>query len=156
VAVPQTEAQLFVLDLDPTHASIRAARRAIEQWAHDVGAGSAAETAKLLVSELATNAVTHARTPFTVRATWHPPYVRIEVVDAAPLPDLDVPRASRLGGWGFEFLDRFSHSWGIEERDTNKAVWFDVHIATHALTPLPDHPTQHSEAQHHSPERIVA
>jgi diguanylate cyclase (GGDEF)-like protein len=125
VDVPAPAADLCLLDLEPLPASVGVARRALERWARQVDAGSVIEAAKLLVSELATNAVTHARTPYTVRARWRPPYLRVEVMDFAP-PPRATSRADQLGGWGFEFLDRLSHAWGIHDRGDSKVTWFDV------------------------------
>jgi diguanylate cyclase (GGDEF)-like protein len=133
-----SDAELCLLELQPSVESVKVARHALDRWAGEVDARAIA-IAKLLVSELATNAVTHARTPYTVSARWRAPYLRVEVIDSAPLPPHTESRAAQVGGWGFEFLDRLSHTWGIDNRGDTKAIWFDIRVPCNNAEPMPRH-----------------
>lgn len=86
---------------------------------------------RLAVSELATNAVQHARTPFTVTLQKHGASVLLTVKDGstkAPAP-ADAHLLA-LGGRGLSIVDCLSREWGvISGSDGTKSVWasFDEH-----------------------------
>jgi anti-sigma regulatory factor (Ser/Thr protein kinase) len=114
------------LDAEPR--SVGRARRfcsaTLEGWGV---ASEVVDTCVLLVSELATNAVLHARTPFTV--TIDPrPVLRIEVHDddpGLPHPRDYGPEAS--SGRGLHLLEALSESSGtVVDASGGKAVWFEV------------------------------
>ena len=56
-------------ELPPEAASVGSARRWVAQYLAQADLDDLVPTAQLLVSELAANAVLHARTPFTVAAS---------------------------------------------------------------------------------------
>ena len=121
-----SDAGLLCIDLEPTPGSVREVRHAVDQWMREVGADAVAETARLLVSELATNAVRHAGESYTVEARWRAPRLRVDVIDGAPAPGLrDGPRGSE-GGWGLQILEKLADAWGIEDRGSRKTVWFEL------------------------------
>lgn len=87
----------------------------------------AAATAELVVSELATNAVLHARTPFEVGVLVGGGKVRIEVHDRVPR------RFARrffsdqaTSGRGLRLVEQLCDSWGVDVYDGGKAVWAEV------------------------------
>jgi PAS domain S-box-containing protein len=105
------------------------ARRALDLIAQRLGR-STLENAKLLVSELVTNAVRHGphRTGAEVRlrASVRPDALRVEVVDegAGFVP----PPASGLlavGGWGLVLVERVADRWGIQDGGPTR-VWFEL------------------------------
>lgn len=82
----------------------------------------------LVVSELATNAVVHARTPFVVTVGGTHGAVFLSVRDASPL----LPAASRLPvsamqqqqGRGLHVVETCSSNWGFtRETGGGKSVW---------------------------------
>jgi hypothetical protein len=80
----------------------------------------------LLVSELATNSVLHARTDFIVRIRVEPLPVRIEVQDESyDPPVLRYPDYQTGSGRGIMLLDRCAASWGVAALPTGKGVWFE-------------------------------
>lgn len=89
-----------------------------------------AHTAALVVSELATNAVLHAKTPFTVTVARRGDWLVVEVRDhvacrvAVPEPSDDV----ELSGRGLEIVRAVSEAWGVWPRRDGKSVWaaFDL------------------------------
>jgi anti-sigma regulatory factor (Ser/Thr protein kinase) len=93
-----------------------------------VGADSIAATAALLTSELATNAVVHAGSPYTIEAQWQQPLFRVDVLDSMVSTTLRLRASDQPGpgGWGLRLVDRLSHAWGVTECGDHKAVWFDL------------------------------
>jgi len=107
----------------PSPTAVRAAREFV---ALQLGSGAVASAAMLLVSELATNAVEHARTSFEVRICSGPT-VRVAVSDDSKI--LPVERPLPLDaehGRGLRIVQSVAASWGAEETPTGKVVWFDL------------------------------
>lgn len=110
-------------------ATVGASRRALDLIASRLDR-SALENAKLLTSELTSNAVRHGpRRPgaeVTLRAAVHGDGLRIEVSDEGsgfrpppPTGALDV------GGWGLVLVDRVADRWGVK-RGSPTTVWFEL------------------------------
>src|SRR4051794_1527897 len=85
---------------------------------------------RLVVSELATNAMVHARTPFTVTLTGRERSVLLTVRDGSPVaPAPVVADPLEPGGRGLLIVDMVSGTWGFDaQEDRAKAVWasFDI------------------------------
>ena len=112
--------------------SPRAARRflsgVLRSWRMPERAGGDAE---LLLSELATNAVLHARSGFTVIVRYDGGCLRVEVGDgsrAEPRRSVDSP-PDALGGRGLVLLDTIASRWGMLPTARGKRVWFEVPAA---------------------------
>ncbi len=86
------------------------------------------DDAKLLVSELVTNAVVRALSPVELRVIESVRSVRIEVHDRSP----HVPSPADAGpdaehGRGLSIVDRLADRWGTDRGDADgKAVWFEL------------------------------
>lgn len=88
---------------------------------------------QLVVSELASNAVVHAKTPFTVSVTGNSTFLLVGVRDQSPDPVLRGPAVvglamaaadARTSGRGLFLVDAFTSTWGVDlERDGGKTVW---------------------------------
>jgi anti-sigma regulatory factor (Ser/Thr protein kinase) len=86
-----------------------------------------AATAELLISELASNAVRHARTPFEVRIWARATGLRAEVVDgSAALPVLGERSVDSEQGRGLRIVESLASAWGVDHRGGKKAVWFEL------------------------------
>jgi anti-sigma regulatory factor (Ser/Thr protein kinase) len=84
------------------------------------------EAVELIVSELATNAVTHAATPFTVRLLVDST-VRVELADGSTDPPVVRRPSSRAaGGRGLVIVEEFADRWGCYPVDDGKVVWAEV------------------------------
>jgi anti-sigma regulatory factor (Ser/Thr protein kinase) len=89
------------------------------------------ETAALLVSELATNAVIHASSEFDVTVVYPTPAgrVRIEVADGNPKqPSPLQPPPTVPHGRGLLLVATLSAAWGVQEatRRSGKTIWFEL------------------------------
>jgi anti-sigma regulatory factor (Ser/Thr protein kinase) len=92
------------------------------------------EDIRLVVSELATNAMEHARTPFTVTLSASDGTVRLTVRDgSASVPVRAVPQATDVRGRGLVLVELLSREWGTStDRPGSKSVW-----ASFATRPTP-------------------
>jgi anti-sigma regulatory factor (Ser/Thr protein kinase) len=98
-------------------------RKAVAGW----GLAGIEESAALVVSELVTNAVVHARVPrgreILTRFVRQDDGVRVEVHDASE--ERPVPRApDDEGGFGLVLVGELADRWGVAERGgIGKCVW---------------------------------
>jgi hypothetical protein len=101
-----------------------AARHFVVATVNTWGIGDLADDAALVVTELAANAIVHARSAFTVILSAHHDRLRISVHDAGPLAGAGLP-AAPLHGLGA--VDALASRWGIESRgNAGKTVWVDL------------------------------
>jgi anti-sigma regulatory factor (Ser/Thr protein kinase) len=87
-----------------------------------------AEDVRLLVSELATNAVVHATTSFRLSACIAKTIARVEVTDLdLAAPSVRTPAPGDFGGRGLLIVEAVATRWGVEPLpDTDgKIVWFE-------------------------------
>jgi anti-sigma regulatory factor (Ser/Thr protein kinase) len=80
---------------------------------------------RLVASELATNAMLHARTPFTVCLEGLVRVVLLTVQDGSPSPPQRVdPTMMDSRGRGMFLVDHASHAWGVTlGPGASKLVW---------------------------------
>jgi anti-sigma regulatory factor (Ser/Thr protein kinase) len=115
------------LPLDPVPASPALARRWVTRALDGIGCAALSEVVALLVSEVVTNALLHARTPLEVDVRPHGDGVRVEVRDGSPAG----PRRKRHSlegttGRGLCLVERLADDWGWRPESGGKVVWFDV------------------------------
>jgi len=98
----------------------------------DAGMGiDTIETAALLATELAANAVIHTSSPsYTLDVDVDLTRVHIEIGDTDdrfPLRPLREP-ADAESGRGLQLVDALSARWGVRSADAGKVVWFDLPV----------------------------
>ena len=83
------------------------------------------EDVRLVASELATNAMLHARTPFTVSLERLVRVVLLTVQDGSPsAPERVDAEVMDTHGRGLFLVLHTSHDWGVREGpDGSKSVW---------------------------------
>ena len=115
------------LRLPPTTDSVPVARRHAREQLRDSSAD--VDTVVLLVSEVVTNAVLHARSDVILTVSDHGETARVEVRDSSPMP----PRLHRFAvesatGRGLRLLDQLALRWGADQvaEGLGKTVWFEV------------------------------
>jgi anti-sigma regulatory factor (Ser/Thr protein kinase) len=99
------------------------------------GWGVVPDETVLVVHELASNAATHAHTPYSVVLIRYDGRVRVEVSDAhTAARATSVPTASGLhAGLGFTIVRNLATNWGMLIQDAGKTIWAE--IAVYALPP---------------------
>jgi phosphoserine phosphatase RsbU/P len=107
----------------------RAAQRARAFLAYelaDVLVDDGLDTAKLLVSELVTNSLTHAASALQVEcvSTASAVTVRVSDADTGPLVSGCVGSELAEGGRGLVLVEKLSDAWGTEHSGGRKTVWF--------------------------------
>ena len=86
-------------------------------------------TAVLLVSELLSNAVRHARTGLVLELglETYGSWLRIEVLDADPQPpEPRTPDTLDESGFGFVLIEALADKWGVRPTTAGKAVWAEL------------------------------
>jgi anti-sigma regulatory factor (Ser/Thr protein kinase) len=82
----------------------------------------------LMTTELASNAVEHAGTPYTLTIELAPLVLRVDVRDAsAALPvmgEMGAPGA--MGGRGLALIAELAQRWGCDSVTGGKSVWFEA------------------------------
>jgi anti-sigma regulatory factor (Ser/Thr protein kinase) len=107
--------------------SLRAARTFVSTTMRTWGFGAVAADAELIASELATNAVSHARSHFSIGLSRHEGQVRIAVGDTDHTPPITrAPSRAGLGGLGLHLIESLATSWGHEIDSNGKIVWADI------------------------------
>lgn len=91
------------------------------------------ELARLLLSEMVTNAVTHGvngGSPTGVAIWVAPAYIQMEVEDGGPgfEPRPRLPEADQTGGRGLWLVDRLASAWGVSI-GPGTTVWCRVECA---------------------------
>jgi hypothetical protein len=122
---PPREARV---QLVPWAASARATRRflagVLTSWRMSEMVGGDVE---LLASELVTNVIRHAASPFTVILRYDGHHVRVEVGDGSrALPDPRPPTLDDETGRGLLLLEALASGWGVTPTLAGKRVWFEV------------------------------
>jgi anti-sigma regulatory factor (Ser/Thr protein kinase) len=126
----------------PTLTSTRDARIAVSEVASAGGLGPAErDTLLLVLSELVTNAVCHAATPYELIVTIEDRSIHIEVTDADPTaPHRRTAAPDREGGHGLNLVDDLADSWGTRARadgEPGKTVWADLDLGRVAAATPP-------------------
>jgi hypothetical protein len=105
----------------PTASSVTAARH----LADDLPVGCR-EAARIVVSELASNAVRHARTPFEVTVRVGD-VVWVGVRDGSRRqPRVLFASTEDISGRGLLLVSSLAIRWGIDWRDGDKVVWAEL------------------------------
>lgn len=92
------------------------------------GMDGLAEEARLIVSELVTNALLHGTPPITLALYRHGLLLRGEVADHGPtlptMPQVALDDLDAEHGRGLPIVAAYADRWGIDPAPTGKTVWF--------------------------------
>ena len=110
--------------------------------------GDYEETASLLASELATNALVHTGTDISVRLSLDREVLLVEVEDGS----LELPRPIPITtdserGRGLVVVQALSQKWGATRRAGGKVVWFELTVRPRPWrVAAPRDPSRHAAA----------
>jgi anti-sigma regulatory factor (Ser/Thr protein kinase) len=111
----------------PVPAAVPAARRFVAGVLKSWGEDALLADAVLITSELATNAVIHAASPFRVRLRRAHTVIRIAIEDVGPSrPQERVSTPSDFGGRGVAIVRTLASQWGCDVLSDGKIVWAEL------------------------------
>jgi anti-sigma regulatory factor (Ser/Thr protein kinase) len=109
----------------PTSAG--AARRFIDLTLTGWGCDALVDSVVLLVSEVVTNAILHARSDIEVRVGDRGAMMRVEVIDHSDgEPVLRSYAEDSSSGRGLAIVEQVASAWGVTKIAGGKLVWFEV------------------------------
>ena len=109
---------------DSSAESVAQARRLVQRQLDDWGQSDLSDDARLVVSELLTNAALHAKPPIKLRLARLPTGVRLEVSDGSPELPLKVHAGTDvMTGRGWSLVEALCDSWGVQSAGQGKVVW---------------------------------
>ncbi len=114
--------------LAPQLRCVAAARRFLFQTLTDWEVTELYGDSVIVVSELVTNAITHAPSPGELRLSLLPDVLRVAVTDAGTgAPEPRHASSTREGGRGLYLVNALTSAWGMEPLpDGGKVVWAEV------------------------------
>lgn len=117
------------IELEPAPGSVAAARRWTVQRADQAGLGALSDTAALLVSEVVSNVVLHARTPCELIVDTDDNRLRVEVRDDSDRMPVGprAPDPMTASGRGMALVEALSEAHGTTPLPGGgKVVWFQL------------------------------
>ena len=113
--------------LPPEPTSARAARRFVTAALHRLGQDGRSDLAELLVSELVTNALLHARTTITLVVQVSGSGIRVGVADGSRRgPRFRDYTDEATTGRGLTLVEELATAWGTEPSGRGKTIWFEL------------------------------
>ncbi|HEY0950933.1 ATP-binding protein [Nocardioides sp.] len=127
-SVGRRDETLAVIDLPDDLRSVSTARRFVRDKLDEWGLDGPVDDALLVTSELAANALTHARSSYRLRLSAGDQALRIEVADSgAGTPDPQPLTATEEHGRGLHLVGALAASWGMEAGEGGgKRVWAEL------------------------------
>jgi anti-sigma regulatory factor (Ser/Thr protein kinase) len=117
---------MLTTELPRTPMAGRAARAAVAVLADRLGPART-EDARLLLTELAANAVKHGQGTIFLSVEIDDGRARFSVCDDGHAEPHVRPQAGADGGWGLRIVDRLADRWGVTRPGT--LVWFELTAA---------------------------
>jgi anti-sigma regulatory factor (Ser/Thr protein kinase) len=103
-------------------------------WSNDSGVNLRLAT---VVSEVVTNAIIHAGTPFSVSVLASESAIHVAVKDGSTI--LPARRKHEtVQGRGLDIINAMADRWGVTRQLTGKTVWFEMEKDGAALIRRPD------------------
>jgi hypothetical protein len=129
VSGPPTAADAEVVRHFPAHpGSPRLARDFIRSTLSDWGLTALGDDAMLVATELATNAIRHARSDFALCLARSPRGVRVAVGDSRSGMTTPRPADDATDGRGLHLVAATARDWGQHFLDDGKLVWAEIDL----------------------------
>jgi anti-sigma regulatory factor (Ser/Thr protein kinase) len=130
-AIPQRQTALpRAIRLDADVESVAVARRFVAEQVAAWDLDRCTEDVQLVVDELVSNALRHARSPITVTIGRRPTRLVVQVEDRSSEVPEPYPAESRADhGWGLVLIASLASSWGSTPLPGGKRVWAEIDVA---------------------------
>ncbi|MGN6473556.1 MAG: MEDS domain-containing protein, partial [Mycobacteriales bacterium] len=124
---PPVAADAEIARYYPAHAaSPRLARKVVRSTLDGWGMSDLGDDAMLVATELATNAVRHAQSDFTLSMAHSPHGVRLAIGDTVAGMTSHPPDPDDTGGRGLQIIAGLARAWGHHPADNGKLVWAEL------------------------------
>jgi hypothetical protein len=111
----------------PVPGAVPPARRFVAGILTSWGRDDLLGDASLIASELATNAVEHATSPFRVTVECGPDLIRVAVEDLGPTrPRLPAAASEDHSGRGLAIVQHLAQRWGCDLLPVGKVIWAEL------------------------------
>lgn len=121
------------IDLPDDLRSVGAARRFVRDKLAEWRVAGPVDDALLVASELAANALTHARSSYRLRLSLSDRALRIEVADGGVgTPEPQPLTETEEHGRGLHLVGALAASWGMEPAGDGKRVWAELPLPLEA------------------------
>ncbi len=117
------------VEYDPRPSAVREARAEVRKQLEGWGLAERddlVDTAELLVSELATNALLHSASRFTLTLSAAHGVLRCEVADSGRRTPQVLDAGVSESGRGMFLVAALALRWGCHQDGTGKTVWFEL------------------------------
>lgn len=122
--MPNPDAWTAQTQWSPEPRHVGDARRFVRECLARAGLEHLTDVTCLIVSELVTNAIRHARSPFRVMLTCDGGRLVVEVHDESSTPvAVRDGQPFDVGGRGLHLVDVLSQDWGVTEHPDGKSIW---------------------------------
>jgi anti-sigma regulatory factor (Ser/Thr protein kinase) len=127
--IPDAPLASAAIMLRPEPQAVAAGRRFVQRTLTEWGQPGHVDNAYLLVSEILTNAVHHARTAIGLRVYHTTREIVAEITDDSTHPPRRLlPQPDDENGRGLMLVEAVASDWGSRTAETGKAVWFTLAI----------------------------
>ncbi|MEU6366691.1 PAS domain S-box protein, partial [Streptomyces sp. NPDC046931] len=125
--LPAAPLATVTTDLPAVPSSVGEARAFLTKALASWDCAHKADDARLLLSEILTNSVQHARGPLGLRLRRTAAELTVEISDHSPqLPHPRLAATDEESGRGLILVDTVSESWGVRPSSTGKTTWFTL------------------------------
>jgi anti-sigma regulatory factor (Ser/Thr protein kinase) len=115
------------------------ARRFLRQTLNDWDASAYADVAELVLTELVTNAILHAKTDIVVRIDLGVRGLRLEVMDRSPRQPITRHYSlDATTGRGLGLVDALTQRWGVQPDVEGKTVWAELAFGPPVRQAIPE------------------
>lgn len=116
-------------ELPATASSVPAGRAFMGETLAAWGCPQHTDDARLLVSEILTNAVQHAQGPLVLHLRRTVTELAVEISDLSPhLPQPRLAAQDEESGRGLILVDTLADSWGVRPDEHGKTTWFTLRL----------------------------
>jgi anti-sigma regulatory factor (Ser/Thr protein kinase) len=116
--------------LDAVPGAVSEARRWTAAVTHGLLEGDQAQSLRLIVSEIVTNALRHGSEGerIDLAVTPKPEFLCVQVTDDGPglAPRPRALEPDEEGGFGLFFVEQLARRWGVTRENRRTRVWFEL------------------------------